>query len=63
MTYLCHCGNSLFIPWDGQCRCANCGAIYQRDPQTGGVAWMNVRIVTTNSTMPASQENGLADKR
>lgn len=53
MTYVCHCGNTLFVSWcGGQTKCGQCGAIYQHDPMTGGVALMNFRVFTTNTTMP-----------
>jgi hypothetical protein len=52
MTYFCYCGNTLFIDWTAQTRCGQCGAIYQRDPMSGGIAWMNCRVITTNTTLP-----------
>lgn len=51
MTYLCHCGNTLHIISNAQTKCAQCGAIYQVNPLTGGVEWMNVLVVTTNNTL------------
>jgi hypothetical protein len=55
MTYHCHCGNTLFICADTQTKCANCGAVYQRDPLSGVIAWMNCRVVTTNTTVLDTQ--------
>jgi hypothetical protein len=54
VIHQCHCGNNLLISWcDGcQTKCSNCGAIYQRDPMTNTVMWVNCRVVTTDGTLP-----------
>jgi hypothetical protein len=53
VTYMCHCGNTLYIIYGQQIRCGQCGSVYQIDPMSGGVHQTNLQIVTSNSTLPA----------